>query len=260
MKFSRVWRVLLALGAVLLAAFWWLPASWVRPALEARLHGLRLQQVQGSLWDGHADEVLGPDGQTLGRLDWQLSRAVIWGELRLGFALEGPDLGLSGRLQSHGGQDQTWDNLRLRGEAQFFARRFGLPDGYLQGTLHADIAHAVLQGAWPLALDGTARWQDGVLTTRAGKLKVGTLRATAKGAEGVVQVQVTDDGSGPLALDGQWLLSPLGWRVQATAHARSGDAAMQQWLRSLGTPDASGVVHIQRSGGVAAVLGTKGKP
>lgn len=258
MKRSRDWKLVLGLVLLLLALFWWLPAAWVRPALEARLHGLRLAQLQGSLWQGHAGEVLGPDGKPLGQLSWQLSRALLWGDLRLSFDLHGADLAASGKLRGDT-QEQVWDQLKLRGDAVFFARRFGLPDGYLRGVVVADIAHARMRGNWPMALDGTGQWRDGHLSTRVGSIAVGTLIMRATGDEGVVQIEVRDDGNGPLALNGQWRLSPIGWTVDIMARARSGDAAMQQWLKTLGQPDASGNVHIQRSGGVAAVIGNKGK-
>ncbi len=259
MKVSRVVAVVSVALLLVFALFWWLPARWVKPALDARLHGLRLDAVSGSLWRGQAGSVLGPDGKSLGALRWELSRAVLWGDLKLSFDLNGPGLAARGSMHGSDAQAQVWEQVHLSGDARFFARRFGLPDGYLEGQLQADIGHAELQGNWPLALDGTAQWKDGVLTTRAGKVRVGDLHAAASGAEGVVDIRLNDDGTGPLALDGHWQLSPLGWRVDMTAQARSGDPVMQQWLRTLGKPDTSGVIHIQRNGGVAGALATKGK-
>ena len=89
------------IGVALLGAFaatllWFLPARWVMPWIEPQLHGLRLQQVQGSLWNGVADKVTAIDGKRLGQLQWQLSHRALLGQLRLWLAFEGSGLTFSG--------------------------------------------------------------------------------------------------------------------------------------------------------------------
>ena len=74
------------LGVSAAPLLWWLPARWVMPRIEPQLHGLHLQQVHGSLWNGRADEVTTLDGKRLGRLQWQLSRRALLGQLRLRLA------------------------------------------------------------------------------------------------------------------------------------------------------------------------------
>ena len=69
----------LLLAAV--ALLWWLPARWALPWLQPSLHGLRLQQVSGTLWDGSAGQVLAPSGYVLGRLRWRLSRRAVLGDV-----------------------------------------------------------------------------------------------------------------------------------------------------------------------------------
>ncbi|HVC16414.1 MAG TPA: type II secretion system protein N, partial [Rhodanobacter sp.] len=71
---------------------------------------------------------------------------------------------------------------------------------------------------------------------------------------GVIQAQLRDDGHGPLQVQAQALLSPLGWRLDATLRARQTDPALRRWLTGLGSPDADGAVHIHRSSGLAGSM------
>lgn len=259
MKFGRVWKALAVLVLLALATVWWLPAAWVRSTIEARLPGVRLEHLSGSIWHGRAEQLIGPDGKDLGTLAWELSRRAVWGDVRLVIDMQGPDLTLHARMRKVAPDRHVWDQVAVRGDAARIVRRFGLPDGYMQGRIEGDVRHAELQGNWPVALDGQARWSDGVLGTRAGPVRLGTLMAKATGENGVVTVKLSDDGRGPLSIDGTWLLSTIGWRFDATAAARSTDPALHRWLESLGPVGRDGKVHIQRSGGAAALV-RKGQP
>jgi general secretion pathway protein N len=68
---------------------------------------------------------------------------------------------------------------------------------------------------------------------------------------GIVQVQLHDDGTGPLEATGELQLIPLGWRLEATLRERRSDAALHRWLLQFGLPDNQGRFHIRRIGGMA---------
>lgn len=97
----RLRTVLLFL--LLVSALAWLvaylPASWVRPQLEARLHGLRLEGLSGTLWDGHAERVLAESGGDLGQFDWQLSRRALLGDTQMSVAFRGDWGHLTGQMR-----------------------------------------------------------------------------------------------------------------------------------------------------------------
>jgi len=245
------------LAALLLAAallLWFLPARWLQPRIEARLHGLRLAQVQGLLWDGRAGQVLAADGRVLGSLHWRLSRRALFGEVRLQLDFAGPQLGFAGALRQLPGGRVEWHAVTLRAALAALPAHFTSPWGQPGGTLQLTVPHALLQGGWPLQLQATARWQHAVMQTRTGALALGELRARAQAQGGVIQAQLQDEGHGPLQVQAQALLSPLGWRLDATLRARQTDPALRRWLSTLGPADADGTVHIHRRGGLAGKM------
>jgi general secretion pathway protein N len=248
--------LLLSLGLLL----WFLPARWVQASLEARLHGLRLDEVSGTVWDGRAGRLLTADGHDLGKLAWQVPHAALWGDMRLSVGLDGPQLSFHGDMHQRDAQRVEWHALHLQGDIDALGNHAVVLGGMLHGQVSIDIAHVLLQGRWPLELDGKARWSEAEVTTARGVLALGEIQLQAQGQEGVIQGQLRDGGSGPLQLDGQLGLSPLGWRYDVNARPRGINPALQAWLQGLGRADADGTVHIKGSGGLVKTAGGKGKP
>jgi len=247
-------KCLIGLGMLALAAavlLWFLPARWALPWIEPQLHGLHLQQVQGTLWHGRADEVMAADGQALGQLQWQLSRRALLGQMRLQLQFEGPQLAFSGEAQRLPDGQIEVSGASVRTELSAWDHGamslWGQPHGELQMT----IDHALLQGGWPLQLQAQAQWSPALMHKHDGDVALGTLQAQASAQGGMIHAQLHDDGHGPLHVDGKLQLSPLGWRLDATLRARQTDPALRRWLTTLGPPTVDGSVHIQRRGGLA---------
>lgn len=248
--------MLLSLGVLL----WFLPARWVQSSLEARLHGLRMDQVSGTVWDGRAGLLLTADGRDLGKLEWHVSHAALWGDTRLSVGLDGPQLSFHGDMHQLDAQRVEWNQLHVQGDIDALGNHTVALGGMLRGHVNIDIAHVLLQGRWPLELDGKASWGEAEVATAKGVLALGEIQLQAQGQEGVIQGQLHDGGSGPLQLDGQLGLSPLGWRYSVNAKPRGANPALQAWLQTLGRADADGTVRIKGSGGLVKAAGGKGKP
>ena len=248
-------KILLAAAVLLLAAaalVWWLPARWALPLLQPSLHGLRLQQVGGTLWDGRAGQVLAPDGHVLGRLQWQLSHRALFGQVGLQIDFDGPQFAFHGRLQKLPGGQVDWSGLQARVDLSALADpRLRLPLGQPRGELALHAGHALLQGGWPLEMQAGLQWRQAVLRTRDGNVALGDLHGQAAAQDGVIHAQWQDDGQGPLRTTGDLQLSPLGWRLTAELQPRQDDPALQRWLAALGRADAEGTVHVERHGGLA---------
>jgi general secretion pathway protein N len=233
----------------------YLPAAWVRPQLEARLHGLRLEGLSGTLWDGHAGRVLTEKGADLGQLDWQLSRRALLGETRLDVNLRGDWGHLSGHMHKLDAKRDEWSGVRVDGDLAALSARVAPAAQPVEGRLVIDGARVVMQGRWPLELDAAAQWSDARLAGVERGLAFGNLQLRANGAGGVVNATVEDDGNGPLQLAGHLALSPLGWKYDIKARPREPDPALRDWLANFGRFAADGSMHLQRSGGLAAIMG-----
>lgn len=248
-------KCLIGLGTLALAAavlLWFLPARWAMPWIEPQLHGLHLQQVEGTLWHGRADEVVAADGQALGRLQWRLSRRALLGQVQLQLQFEGPRLAFSGGVRRLPDGQVEVSDASVRAELAAWTHAAMPPWGQPRGELQVTIGHALLQGGWPMQLQAQAQWPQALMhTTQDGDVALGALQAQASAQGGVIRAQLHDDGHGPLHADGELQLSPLGWRLDATLRARQTDPALRHWLARLGPPAADGSVHIQRRGGLA---------
>ncbi len=252
MKYLRNALVILALLAALaVLLLWFLPARWVMPWIEPQLHGLRLQQVHGSAWNGEAGEVTAVGGQSLGQLHWQVSRRALLGDLRVHVAFDGPHLTFSGVLRRLPDGRIEADDARLRADLValdvYSEPLLGRPLGELQLTAQ----YVLLQGGWPLQGQVRGRWQDAAMRTEEGDLALGDMQFEAQAQAGVIHAQWHDLGTGPLLAQGQLQLSPLGWRLDTRLRARQTDPALQRWLAGLGPVSNDGSVHIQQKGGLA---------
>ena len=248
-------RSLIGLGVLLLAALvlvWLLPARWMLPWIEPRLHGLQLQQTGGLLWNGHADRVTTADGRMLGRLQWRLSRRALFGHVQLQLDFNGPQLAFSGAMRRLSPDQVRWSGVSLRGDLEGLPPRLDASLGQPQGALVLTVDSAVLQGGWPMQLQARARWEHAAVRTTAGDVPLGELQLQAQARAGVIMAQLHDNGRGPLQVAARLQLSPLGWRLDASLHPRHPAPALQRWLAQFGHADADGTVHIQRRGGLAA--------
>ncbi|HEU4669530.1 MAG TPA: type II secretion system protein N [Dyella sp.] len=255
------WKTLLLCLATLLLAVallvWFAPARWAAPWLDARMHGVTLRGVSGSIWDGQADTLLLADGTDLGRLRWTLSRRALLGRLQGGIALSGPMLDARGGFRRDGAA-MRWHDVQLRWSLDHLTPPPATPLGRPLGELHGELAEATLRGGWPVSMDGRLRWRDASIDDAGTRVPLGQLHATITARAGVIQVVMHDDGRGPLRLDGQVQASPLGWRLQATLAPRGDQPVLSRWLARLGPPDARGVIHLQRGAGLGAVPASTG--
>ena len=251
-RLRKTFVALALLVAAVLVLAWFLPARWVMPWVEPQMHGLRLQQVHGTVWDGTADDVLGADGRRLGRLQWQLSRRALLGQLQMQLAFDGPQVDFSGTVRRTPQGRVEAEGWKLR--ADLAATDIPLPVdwGKPLGELQVVADHALLQGGWPLQLQAQGQWHRAAVRTADGELALGELQGSAQAQGGVIHAQWHDQGDGPLQVRGELQLSPLGWRLDSTLRARHRDPALQRWLARLGPAAPDGSVHIRQAGGLAA--------
>ncbi|HET6804666.1 MAG TPA: type II secretion system protein N [Frateuria sp.] len=254
MKLSRAAWLLVAIALLLVILVLFLPARWVAPLVQPRLHGMTLEDVHGLVWNGTADRLRGLDGRPLGRLRWQLSRSALWGRLDLRLDLAGPRVDARGHLQRDAQGRPVWSEVWLRTNLAGWAPRLDSSLGAPQGTLTAELQRVVLQGSWPIEAEGRIQWRDAVMKTRTLSVALGDLGTNLDGANGVLAGRPHDLGRGPLQVDGQWQASPLGWRLDLLLQPRTTDPALRRWLARLGRPEADGSVHLHRRGGLAASM------
>lgn len=252
----KAWKKLLLCVVLpllaLLALVCFLPARWVAPWVQAHVHGTQLRQVGGLVWDGHADQVVAADGTVLGRLQWQLSRRALLGDVHLTFRLDGPVASAAGSLERQAG-DMRWQDVGLQLHLDTLSPPVVTPLGSPRGELAAHVEHAQMRAGWPMSVAATVQWRQASVRAGTNDIALGTLELHAAGSNGVIRAALQDDGHGPLRVRGALQVSPLGWRFSADLTPLDHDPALRDWLARLGRPDPQGTVHIQRGAGVGAM-------
>lgn len=246
-------KILLGFGVVLLAVavlLWFFPARWAVALVATRLHGMQLRHVTGSVWQGQAGQWRDRQGHDLGRVQWQLSRRVLWGDIRLQLDIKGPQLDFSGGVRKVSSDTYDWRNVRARvvlgAPWQSWLASVGQP----RGEIRLSVDHALLRNGWPMGLQGTAHWRDGSVRGADGELALGDWLVQAQAQDGWIKAQFRNEGDGPLRGHGQVQGNLLGWRLQATLQPRDPDRALRQSLHRWGTVDVDGTVHVDRRGGL----------
>jgi len=248
-------KLLLGLAALVVALallVWLAPARWLAPMVQARLRGVQLHEVSGSVWNGRVGEVVMPDGTVLGRFHWQLSRRALLGRVFLHAALDGPFLRGQGEF-SRVGDESAWRAVELRLALDALPQPPSTPWGSPRGELALDLAQLRVRNGWPDSVSGHLRWRRAAVQGPDEAVALGELVADLGGSHGVIRADLHDAGDGPLQLAGLAQLSPIGWRLDARLSPREPTPALQRWLARLGPPDAQGAVHLQRGAGLGAL-------
>ncbi len=231
--------LLVAISAVVLA-----PANLVLERVQARVPGLELGMVSGTLWNGGIGEVRYRE-RSLGAFSWRVRVGEL---LRLRAVAD---------VEANGdwgvGQGVIWrsydqlgiENLHAEFAAAPFAGLFATPELELLGAIKVVIASAQVRDGALNALTGEVEWRDAAVAGLA-HANLGTLRAQlALDAPNAVSATIADAG-GPLALDGGAWLSPLGYSADVRLSAR--DPAVRPALQWLGAPQAGGQRRLQVQG------------
>lgn len=237
--------VLLGIGVL----GWNFPARWALPWLTPHLHGMQLEDVEGSLWNGTAGHVLTHDGRVLGRAEWQVPRRVLFTQVPVRLRINGPQFAFSGAVRFERDGRSAWSDVRLRTDLALWPALAAALPGPPEGEWQLTVPRALLQHGWPLTLDLRGEWRDAALRVQGGRLALGDFAWDADARGGVVQARVHDVAGGPLHATGELLVGPLGWRLDARLRAAT-DGALRRWLATLGPVAADGSLHLVRHGGL----------
>jgi len=246
----RRWPWLLLAVLVLVAAtVWWFPARWAWQIVHDDYPAVRLGDIDGSVWDGRADDVV-VAGQSLGTVHWTLERTALVGRVRGTLDLSGVGVMANGHIARDGNGAIVVRDAHFRVPMERLKVLW--PNGAeLTGQLRGEVARARLVNGWPARLDAQVRWQDAGMLAHGRKLALGQwLSRWRASGDATITARLRDDGNGPLRVRGRLTVTPLGWKAWADLVPREAGMALQRWLRDIGRPIPGGGVRIERHGGL----------
>ena len=248
MKRLRWLWILAALAIVfgiMLATF---PARLALSALLPDTAALQLEDVSGSIWNGRAGRVM-YRGEEQGRLAWRLhAGSLLLGRIQTSIDLVGNDLEAVATIGRRGEQVRI-GAAHLTLPARRFDPVLDIPTLQLTGTIRIDIEELELQNRVPTALKGSATWRDaGVIGEE--QASFGTLGANFGALPGGGFGGELADQGGPLALDGHFRTTILGYEAEAILRARDDNPQVTRALSRIGQVQPDGSVLFRVQGGV----------
>jgi general secretion pathway protein N len=230
---------------------WFFPARWALVMFGRQLHGLRIEQAHGLVWQGRAEHVYAPNGMDMGAADWSLSRRALLGDVWLDIHIQQSKLQFTGQMHRISASAVDWRNVTLHVDAAWLGPQAWLNQGEPQGWLDIRRAQLHLQGEWPMQGSVSGQWHDAAVRERYQSVFLGTLVLRIEVQGGIVQATMNDDGRSPLQMAGRLSLSPLGWNATVNLASRRSDPALWQWLRAFGKPSPDGTLYLHYRGGLA---------
>lgn len=249
--FRRIGLLVVLLVLAAGAFYWFLPASVAVPFVTKRAHGLVLDDLSGTLWQGRAGRVTTREGLDLGTATWTLGRDVILGRTHLAIHLNGHAGHFDGRMDQTQADQVQWRDVDFRLDAAALSGP-GLPRELVPvGIVEGKVPRADLQGNWPLLLDADVAWHAAAVRTPEGYVTLGGLAFKAHSDAGVLRATLADDGDGSLAVNARVAASPLGWRLDGALVPRIRDTALTHLIARFGPVRPDGSVSLARKAGLA---------
>jgi general secretion pathway protein N len=229
--------LMLIVGGVLL---WTLPADVAYRQGAKYLGPVVLSGVRGTLWNGHADgiSVLGRD---LGEIDWRMAKSpLLRARVTADVRIQGADVDAAGIVERGQAGTLTVRDIRFRFPAQMLAPVLDIPDLNLLGVISGVVNEATLRDGFVESASGNARWSEAGVSGEAEARFADILADFAAQPNGGIAGSAHDDGTGNLAVTGNFRAAANGFEADALLRARDGDPQVLETLRHVGEPQPDG--------------------
>jgi len=217
-----------------------LPAQLAYRWSAAELGPLRLQGIDGTVWDGRAAGVTA-FSQPLGSLDWQVAKwPLLSRRVEAQLNLSGGQVQAKGQVRREANGEIHASGVDFSMPASMAEPAVDIPALKLHGEIVGRLEDAVVQGGWVSGARGTARWQHAGVSGQAEARFGDLLFEFASQPDGSIKGTVKDDQSSNLQVDGQFVVRAAEFDAQATLSARNEDMNMREALQFIGQPQPDG--------------------
>ncbi len=236
--------IFLGLLSFLIAAIWQLPLSFAKPYAEKFVQGLKLDGVNGTIWNGSVQHLTHRNND-FGQLSWKLKplQSLTSLSLKTAFKMNGKQLNADGTAAVTPSKKIILDNTRFDMDASKL-NRFQ-KQAQLSGEIQGMIKHAELQEKQLPVLDAVIDWKQGAISSMLLKLPAGDYHAVITPNDNGLLIKPTSTEaplqiSGSINLDKNWIYKP-----KLTVGSR--DPNIAGLLKFAGEPQPDGSVQINKS-------------
>lgn len=242
-----VWLLFaLLVFCVLLLVF--IPARFALEHVVDPALGLTFSGVSGTVWNGHAGEVM-LHGKPMGQVDWNLSpTALLKGRKHANLRMFGGEYRGTATVETGGGAIRVTD-ADVFFPVSILSGMLDVPRLQFLGDVNLKLDHLTLVDNVPTELLGEAVWNDAAVAGAA-QATLGTLKARFMREGAGIAGTLSDVGNGPLQLTGDFKATPLSYRGQAVLRARNDNPQVREALNHIGQPAGDGSVIYRVQGGM----------
>lgn len=245
--------LLLFVVAIGIAVLWTFPANLAYRWFGGDLGALRLEGIDGRVWNGRAAQVWYGE-EFLGALEWQVSPiSVLRRQPDVTFFLTGGMVTASGQAIRGVDRKIRLPRLQIDLPARLAEPALDLPALVLQGLIEIELEEVVLSRFGLEGARGRLMWRDAAVAGAAEAL-LGDLHAEVEAPSlGLIEGKLFD-GGGPLSMDGWFRLRVTTFTAEVRLQARDGHPQVIEALQFAGEAQPDGSVILRIDGSARAPL------
>lgn len=184
-----------------------IPAAPVYDAIKDKLPQLQAQNIDGTVWQGSAQQVTVKPGHVLKEVNWSVCVAhLLMAEACLDFDASYNDNPLSGQVIVDTSKNMQGKNIKTSITAKALSQMVAMPMGEIDGVISIDLATINWQQGGIPAISGTIQWNNASITI-AETANLGDVTITLKEPEETPIDAVISNKDGHLEISGQVSLS-----------------------------------------------------
>jgi hypothetical protein len=236
--------IFLGLLSFLIAAVWQLPLSFAKPYAEKYVQGLELDHVNGTIWNGSAQNVKHRK-QDFGHVSWKVNplQSLTSLSLKTAFKINSKQLTAEGIAAITPSKKIILNNTNFDMDASYinnFQKKAKL-SGELQGTIN----HAELEKNQLPVVDADIDWKQGTVSSMLLNLSAGDYHAKIRPNDNGLHIEPTSNDA-PLQLSGTIDLSK-DWIYKPNLKVSSKDQSIAGLLKFAGKTQPDGSTQINKS-------------
>ncbi|MDH5711272.1 MAG: type II secretion system protein N [Gammaproteobacteria bacterium] len=180
-----------------------IPAAPVYEAVKAKIPQLQIQNIEGSIWNGSAQQITVQSRHVLKNVNWSVCLAhILIAEACVDFDVSYSNNPLSGQISVNISNNIQAKNIETSMTAKSLSQIFPLPLGEIAGNIDINIESLNWTPGSVPAIQGEIQWHDASITI-AQTAKLGNVTITLnEPVDNPVNAEITNK-DGDLAINGR---------------------------------------------------------